>query len=400
MMRRLVILALLVSAAIHAALTPEHLAEMPKLGIGFAVGAAGAVAVAAWLALDHRSSHAFVAASVLFSGMLAAWALAVTTGIPFLMKGREPVELAAVICKLVEAAGLLAAVSPPWRRGLVLAVPSLLLLAVPGPLPAADEVTRTVTIPGKLFEPERLDLLVGDTVTWTNGDAVRHTVTADDGSFDSGDLESDATFSMTFTKAGRTTYHCAIHRFMTGEIEVFALALSGPLDPVRLGAQFSLRGLAQPGTDLVTLERRDVDGAFVSETTATPSGDGRFSVTVPAVVSTDYRAVAGALTSPVVHVGVSPQIALHVQRTGRRVRLAGSAFPPQPGMPGALEIYSRERFAWRRFARVRFDASSRVHVTLSPRRELYLRLVLLHATPGFVGGASNGLSVVPRPSRP
>jgi plastocyanin len=402
MRRRIVIVALLASAAIHAVLAPEHLAEMPNVGIAFVTAAAVAVTLAAWLVHDQGSSRGLAASSVLFVVMIGAWAVAVTIGIPLLMNGSEPVELAAVICKLIEAMGLLAAASLAWRRVLALAVPgAVLVVAVSGAIAAAGNVARDVDIPGKLFEPERLEVLVGDTVTWTNDDAVTHTVTADKKSFDSGDLTPHGAFSVTFDRPGRITYHCAIHRFMTGEIDVFAVALSGPLDPVAIGREFSLRGLAAPGTDLVTIERRDANSTFVREADAFPSADGRFAVTVPAGISTDYRAVAGTLTSPLVHVDVSPRVALHVERIGRRERLIGSAAPPQPGMPALVQVYSRERFDWVRLARVRFDAGSRIRFTLSPRKELYLRLFLLHATPGLVGGMSNVVSVRParRPQR-
>jgi plastocyanin len=47
-------------------------------------------------------------------------------------------------------------------------------------------------------------------------------VTADDGSFDSGSLATDATFSQTFDAAGTFAYHCTIHPSMTGTITVAA----------------------------------------------------------------------------------------------------------------------------------------------------------------------------------
>ena len=47
-----------------------------------------------------------------------------------------------------------------------------------------------------------------------------HTVTADDGSFDSKSLASNATFSQTFAKAGTFAYHCAIHPGMKGTVTV------------------------------------------------------------------------------------------------------------------------------------------------------------------------------------
>jgi len=261
------------------------------------------------------------------------------------------------------------------------------LLAVASPLGAAD---RGASIPGKFFEPERLQVLVGETVTWRNLDAVTHTVTADDGTFDSGDLAPDGAFSVTFDQPGRTTYHCAIHRFMTGEIDVSALALSGPIGPVRIGTQFTLRGLARPGTESVVVERRVPGAEFAEEATAPASADGRFRVSLPAVTSADYRARAGTLDSSVLHVSVSSVVTLRADAVATTlVRLYGSVAPAQPGMPVTLQVYSRERFAWFPLAHGRLDGRSRVRFTLSPRRALHLRLALRRASGGLVGGVSN-----------
>jgi plastocyanin len=70
------------------------------------------------------------------------------------------------------------------------------------------------------FSPSSSTVKVGDKVTWTNKDSTTHTVTADDGSFDSGDLAPSATFSYTFSKAGSVPYHCKIHSSMKGTIVV------------------------------------------------------------------------------------------------------------------------------------------------------------------------------------
>lgn len=272
------------------------------------------------------------------------------------------------------------------------AVGALLLATLASP---ANATERGVAIPGKLFEPEHLQLLVGDTVTWTNQDAATHTVTADDASFDSGDLNPDGTFTVRFTHPGRTTYHCAIHRFMTGVVEVYALTLSGPVEPVSIGTQFALRGLARPDAGRVTVERRGQDEAFAPVSEAAVAADGSFEVFVPAVTSADYRAVSGTLESAVLHVGVTPRVVLRVRRAGSAVRVVGSVSPAEPGIPVALQVYSRERFAWDRFARGRLDARSRVRFTIHPRRKLKLRLVVLGGSRGLVGGTSNGVLAGP-----
>ena len=70
------------------------------------------------------------------------------------------------------------------------------------------------------FDPATVTVKVGGSVTWTNTGATAHTVTADDGSFDSKSLASNATFSQTFAKAGTFAYHCAIHPGMKGTVTV------------------------------------------------------------------------------------------------------------------------------------------------------------------------------------
>jgi plastocyanin len=75
------------------------------------------------------------------------------------------------------------------------------------------------------FSPEALTVAAGTTVTWTNQDVVRHTVTSGepgdpDGTFDEPlDAEGD-TVTVTFDEPGTFVYHCDLHRNMTGEVVV------------------------------------------------------------------------------------------------------------------------------------------------------------------------------------
>jgi plastocyanin len=70
------------------------------------------------------------------------------------------------------------------------------------------------------FTPDSRSAKVGDSVKWTNEDGATHTVTADDGAFDSGNLAAGKAFSFTFDKAGTFAYHCNIHQRMTGTVTV------------------------------------------------------------------------------------------------------------------------------------------------------------------------------------
>lgn len=70
------------------------------------------------------------------------------------------------------------------------------------------------------FQPARLTVRPGTTVVWTNRGQVIHTVTAEDGSFDTGEIDSGSTGSITFSQPGTYRYHCTPHPFMKGEIVV------------------------------------------------------------------------------------------------------------------------------------------------------------------------------------
>jgi plastocyanin len=70
------------------------------------------------------------------------------------------------------------------------------------------------------FEPNELRISPGTEVVFRNEDSVNHTVTADDGSFESGDLAPGNTYSYTFDSPGECGYHCDYHPQMIGRIIV------------------------------------------------------------------------------------------------------------------------------------------------------------------------------------
>lgn len=65
-----------------------------------------------------------------------------------------------------------------------------------------------------------IEVKVGDTVTWTNDDTTAHTVTAEDGSFDSGLMNPGGSWSHTFTEAGEFEYFCTPHPWMRARVIV------------------------------------------------------------------------------------------------------------------------------------------------------------------------------------
>jgi plastocyanin len=109
------------------------------------------------------------------------------------------------------------------ETGEEMGTPEAMTEDAPSASPSAEESCH-VDIENTAFEPANIEVAVGTTVTWENYDDPSqtgpHTVTADDGSFDSGNLELDDTFSHTFDAAGEFAYHCANHPNMTGTVMV------------------------------------------------------------------------------------------------------------------------------------------------------------------------------------
>ncbi len=71
------------------------------------------------------------------------------------------------------------------------------------------------------YNPATIEIPAGTTVTWTNSDAVPHTVTAQDRALlQSGTIDAGATYSETFDTPGTIDYFCEFHANMKGSIVV------------------------------------------------------------------------------------------------------------------------------------------------------------------------------------
>jgi plastocyanin len=70
------------------------------------------------------------------------------------------------------------------------------------------------------FQEATITVKVGQTITWINQDAIAHTITDDQGGWDSGSVAPGKSYQLALAKPGTYTYHCSIHPFMTGKIIV------------------------------------------------------------------------------------------------------------------------------------------------------------------------------------
>ena len=85
------------------------------------------------------------------------------------------------------------------------------VVAVPVQDPTAvpTETVVRVSIQDNFFDPADALVAPGTTVEWVNEGSNQHSVTADDGQFDSGMLNPGDSFMVTFYGSGTLTYHCS-----------------------------------------------------------------------------------------------------------------------------------------------------------------------------------------------
>src|SRR5205085_3255483 len=96
---------------------------------------------------------------------------------------------------------------------------SLQVASTPAP-PPAQPATTLVDVRNFAFVPPTLTVAAGTQVVWKNQDGTAHTVTADDGRFNSDPFDKSQTFSQILATPGTYAYHCSIHPFMKGKIVV------------------------------------------------------------------------------------------------------------------------------------------------------------------------------------
>jgi plastocyanin len=102
--------------------------------------------------------------------------------------------------------------SSPSRTALLLALAAW----APG---AAAAGTHVVELGNFVIEPAELTIQAGDTVEWRIRSG-RHSATAKDQAWDSGELEESLTFTHRFDAPGVYPYFCTPHDFMRGTITV------------------------------------------------------------------------------------------------------------------------------------------------------------------------------------
>jgi plastocyanin len=246
------------------------------------------------------------------------------------------------------------------HRGALAAL--LAAAAVAAAAPAAAD-THDVGAQFAAFGPSTVDVLPGETVTWTNVSERRHTVTADSGVFDSGDLVPEGRFAWQFDEPGAFAYHCTVHEGMVGEVDVRRVIL-GPLPTAAVpsGDRVEFTGRTAAPSEPVEIQRSDDGTRFTTVATAAAAADGTWSAKVTATATADYRAATGDDASQTRRLLVSDRkVLLRATRDGVRVTVT----PSRPYGRILLEQDRRERFGWWPVATTRLDYVSQASIRLT-----------------------------------
>ncbi|MEA2310705.1 MAG: hypothetical protein QOE28_673 [Solirubrobacteraceae bacterium] len=227
------------------------------------------------------------------------------------------------------------------------------------------------------FTPASLTVLDGDTITWTNDSARRHNVTADDGSFASLDLVIGSTFAHRFQGEGVVAFHCSIHPFMRGTVDVRDLLMDAPSEPGAPGRPYDVAGHSSlaPGTP-VTIEA-DTGGGFAPVAKTTVATDGGVQASFRPTAPAQLRAVSGVHQSPPVQLLVlDRKVVARAVRGRRGTVVRAQVLPASPGATVVLQVRRRERFGWWPEHTVRLGRDSRATFRLLDGRGAPARVVL------------------------
>lgn len=182
------------------------------------------------------------------------------------------------------------------RMSLALVRYSLLSLAVTiafALFPEASSAAEIrVSIVDNSFSPRDLNIQQGDVVVWTNNGGMIHTVTADNGSFDSGNIQPGQSFAVTFTSPGTLQYYCKPHGApggvgMSGTVTVSAAPLTvlPPPTPVLYSPPTVSPNIAQLRAQLesLLLQIASLKQQGTQATSGTSSGGSTSQTTCPLI---------------------------------------------------------------------------------------------------------------------
>jgi plastocyanin len=271
-------------------------------------------------------------------------------------------------------------------RVMLLALTGLLAVGVPT---AGAAFTRDVAAANLRFTLQRMIAVTGDSVRWTNNDAMTvHSVTQI--------FQEDLVFGTPqiklFNTPGTFAYHCRFHPGMIGTVSVYDLYFAGPSAAVLYGRTAAMTGYAPEGS---TVDINKIGG--LANPVATPvvnASTGKFTASILAVPG-QYEAVTTSpahMSSPV-RVNVKPKLAVTKRHSGRTFWITVKATPNQSGATMVLE--RRKGFGWKKLASHNLGAASKTVFKVVTATKISVRLRLSAPVGGYAKTTSSTLTLRP-----
>lgn len=207
------------------------------------------------------------------------------------------------------------------------------------PAPSGPAGPGTVKIIDYDYSPKNLAVTPGATVRWVNDGAKKHTVTANDGSYDSGLMSTGDAYSRTFATVGVYQYFCDLHPDMVGSVTVSEAATDGTGGtpwPTPAGIPSNL--LYNEGWDPIAKQWTTRPVKYLTEIT---SGNGTLWATILSGVK------AGTLTEVDLPQNIRDWVQAQYSRTGgppasyfrpAPTPTAVPTPPPAPAVPGEVRM--------------------------------------------------------------
>jgi plastocyanin len=281
-------------------------------------------------------------------------------------------------------------------RKLVLALFVLLGLGIAAPAQAAEAVS--ITPSG--FEPAQAAVATGETVTWTNNDAVSRQVVADGGQFSSPPIAPGTTYSFRFRRVGTFAYHERTKTSMKGAVVVRnvgaerSVSISASVRTTVLGGSVELSGNVSGGPvsgQQVVIVAKPYRGDE-TRTAVTTESDGDWSLRVRPKIRTEYQVEWGntvSTSAPMVYVRPRVQLRVLNRMTGR-LYVKVTALRSYRGKLVTLQRLSGS--SWVKVRRARIGVGSVARFTARLPRTARIR-VLVPTTPGYLQGSSGTVLV-------
>lgn len=272
----------------------------------------------------------------------------------------------------------------------LIAVLCLVALTGPGAAYATERDVRMTA--GRTFQPLTLNILVGDTVRWTNFSIEEHDVEGPAWGSPEPIQPSGGSWVRPdpFVDLGTEPYECTIHPTMEGTIAVHHVYLRGPATTVLFGNAMSFNGLAPEG-ETVEIQRW-VNNTWTTVDSVVAGANDAFAKGVKPAVPGRYRASIPAGTSPEIQVAVRPRVTLAKKRLPtKRTRVTATA---APNRAGAVAVLQRKRPAgWAALASKRLNTSSKAAFVVRPPKGTWRVRVIVKKSGDYAAGQSGVVAV-------